>query len=141
MRLFQKVAVIGLDCAITHMIEKHIAEGVLPNFKKLFERSAVCENTFVPYPTITPPNWATISTGAWPGTHGITDFWVHLPGTTPTADNAVCAFNSKWNKAETMWEEAERAGKKSIVFNYPGAWPSRMKNGIVVGGAVDSRRF
>ena len=32
-----KVAVIGLDCAITHLIEQHIGEGHLPTFKKLFE--------------------------------------------------------------------------------------------------------
>ncbi len=134
MKLFSKVAVIGLDCALTHLIDKHIAEGELPNFKKLFENGTVCDNALVPYPTITPPNWATICTGAWPGTHGVTDFWVHVPGTTPTNNNAVCAFNTKWYQAETMWEAAERAGKKSVVFNYPGSWPSKMKDGIVVGG-------
>ena len=32
----KRVAVIGLDCAITHLIEKHIEDGHLPNFKKLF---------------------------------------------------------------------------------------------------------
>lgn len=134
MKAFKKVAVIGLDCALTHMLDKHIAEGLLPNFKKFFENGTVCDNALVPFPTITPPNWATLCTGAWPGTHGVTDFCVHEPDTTPTALNALCAFNSKWIKAETIWEAAEKAGKKSIVFNYPGAAPSKLKNGIVVGG-------
>lgn len=134
MKTFKKVAVIGLDCAITHLIDKHIAEGVLPNFKKLFTQGTVCDNALVPFPTITPPNWATICTGAWPQTHGVTDFWVPTPGATPTYDNAVCAFNTKWYTAETIWEAGERAGKKSIVFNFPGSWPAKAKNSIVVGG-------
>lgn len=134
MKVFNKVAVIGLDCAITHLVEKHIEEGVLPNFKKLFDNGTVCDNALVPFPTITPPNWATICTGAYPGTHGVTDFWVHIPGTTPTNSNTLSAFNSKWVQAETIWEAAERQGKKSIVFNYPGSWPTKMKNSIVVGG-------
>ncbi len=29
-----RVAVIGFDCAMPHLVEKHIAEGYLPNFKK-----------------------------------------------------------------------------------------------------------
>lgn len=81
----RKVAVIGLDCALPALIEKHIAEGHLPTFKKLIEGGMIADNCLVPYPTITPPNWASIATGAWPGTHGITDFHVHLPGTSPIA--------------------------------------------------------
>ena len=33
----KRVAVIGFDCAEPHLIQKHIAEGHLPTFKKLFE--------------------------------------------------------------------------------------------------------
>ena len=116
------------------MIEKHIAEGHLPTFKKLIEGGAVAENCLPPFPTITPPNWATIATGAWAGTHQVTDFHVHLPNTTPDNTNMVEAFNSERIKAETIWDAADKAGKKCIVLNYPGSWPSKMKNGIVVGG-------
>ncbi len=130
----KKVAVIGLDCALTHLIEKHIADGHLPTFKKLFESGAVAENCLPPYPTITPPNWATIASGAWPGTHGITDFHVHIPGTTPDSMHCVQALNSERCNAEFLWDVADRAGKKCIVLNYPGSWPSHMKNGIMVGG-------
>jgi len=131
----KKVAVIGLDCAITHLIEKHIAEGHLPTFKKLFDEGVVADNALVPYPTITPPNWASVATGAWPGTHGITDFWVHKPGTMPVNVNTVEAFSSERVQAEYIWDIADKAGKRSIVLNYPGSWPANMKNGIVVGGA------
>lgn len=131
----KKVVVIGLDCAEPKLILKHIAEGHLPTFKKLFEGGVLAENCLVPYPTVTPPNWASIATGALPGTHCITDFHIHTPGTTPINYNIVQAFNSERCKAEYLWDTADKAGKKCIVFNYPTSWPSHMKNGIMVGGA------
>jgi len=131
----KKVAVIGLDCALPHLIEKHIADGHLPTFKKLIEGGVIADNCLVPYPTVTPPNWASIATGAWPGTHGITDFHVHKPGTTPTNANIVQAFSSDRCKAEYLWDAADKAGKKCIVLNYPSSWPSKMSHGIMVGGS------
>lgn len=130
----KKVAIIGLDCALPHLIEKHIAGGHLPTFKKLIDNGVIADNCLVPYPTVTPPNWASIATGAWPGTHGITDFHHHKPGTTPIGMNCVQAFDSQLCEAEYLWDTADKVGKKCIVFNYPGSWPSKMKNGIVVGG-------
>jgi predicted AlkP superfamily phosphohydrolase/phosphomutase len=106
----KKVAVIGLDCAITGLIEKHIKDGKLPTFKKLFEQGVVAENCLAPYPTITPPNWASIATGAWPGTHGVTDFHYYEPGTTPWNKNTYQSFSSDRLKAETLWDaEMHRA--------------------------------
>jgi predicted AlkP superfamily phosphohydrolase/phosphomutase len=131
----KKVAVIGLDCALPHLLEKHIAEGHLPTLKKLIEGGVIADNCLVPYPTITPPNWASIATGAWPGTHGITDFHYHNIGTTPYNVNTAQSFSSERCKAEYLWDAADKAGKKCIVLNYPGSWPSHMKNGIVVGGS------
>lgn len=130
----KKVAVIGLDCALPHLIEKHIAEGHLPNFKALIEKGVIADNCLVPYPTVTPPNWATIATGAWPGTHGITDFHNPVPGKTPNTHNVEAAFSSERCQAETIWDALDKEGKKCIVLNYPGSWPSKMQNGIVVGG-------
>lgn len=131
----KKVAVIGLDCALPQMVEKHIKEGKLPTFKKLIDDGTFAENCLAPFPTVTPPNWACIATGAWDGTHGVTDFHVHRQGTSPINENAVQAFSSERVKAEYIWDAADRAGKKCIVLNYPGSWPSKMKNGIMVGGA------
>jgi len=130
----KKAAIIGLDCALPHLIEKHIKGGYLPTFKRLIDTGVIADNCLVPYPTVTPPNWASIATGAWPGTHGITDFHYHKPGTTPVNTNCIQAFDSQLCEAEYLWDTADKAGKKCIVFNYPGSWPSRMKNGIVVGG-------
>jgi predicted AlkP superfamily phosphohydrolase/phosphomutase len=119
---------------LTHLIEQHIAEGHLPTFKKLFDSGVVAENCLTNYPTITPPGWATIATGALAGTHGVTDFTIHQAGTSP-AGPCTAAFSSQNVHAEFIWDAADKAGKKSIVLNYPGSWPSSMKNGIMVGGS------
>jgi len=130
-----KVAVIGFDCAEPHLIQKHIDEGHLPNFKKLFEGGVLAQNCLSPFPTITPPNWASIATGAWPGTHQVTDFHLHREGTSQVNANTFEAFSSENCKAEYIWDKLDAAGKKCIVCNYPGSWPSKMKNGIMVSGA------
>jgi predicted AlkP superfamily phosphohydrolase/phosphomutase len=131
----KKVAVIGFDCAEPHLIKKYIAEGHLPNFNKLFAGGVLAENCLSAFPTITPPNWATIATGAWPGTHCVTDFHIHKEGTSQVNTNTFAAFSSENCKAEFIWDKLDSAGLKCIVCNYPGSWPSKMKNGIMVSGA------
>jgi predicted AlkP superfamily phosphohydrolase/phosphomutase len=131
----KRVAVLGFDCAETHLIQKHIDEGHLPTFKKLFEGGVVAQNCLCPFPTITPPNWASIATGTWPGTHKVTDFHLPTDGADPVNGNIFEAFSSENCKAEYIWDRLDAAGKKCIVCNYPGSWPSKMKNGIMVGGA------
>ncbi|OGP47108.1 MAG: hypothetical protein A3K30_03665 [Deltaproteobacteria bacterium RBG_13_51_10] len=129
----KKVVVIGLDAAQPVRIDKYAREGTLPNINTLIEGGVFAENCLVPYPTVTPPNWTTIVTGTWPGTHGITDFHVHRPG--DPLDKVHQGFTTEDCQAEYIWEAIEKAGRKSIVFNYPCSWPPRLKKGIVVGGA------
>ncbi|EGB14173.1 type I phosphodiesterase/nucleotide pyrophosphatase [Pseudodesulfovibrio mercurii] len=133
----KRVLLVGIDGAVPGLVEKHIAEGICPNFKKIFEGGVKSLNSLCPMPTITPPNWTTISTGAWPVTHQITDYWRHIPGTSPNAANTEMNFSGERIKAETIFEAAERAGKKSIVVNYPTSYGihKRLKNSIVVGGS------
>lgn len=128
----KRVAVIGLDGVPPLFLEKHINEGFLPNIKRFITEGTWLDDCLTPLPTVTPPNWATIATGAWPGTHGVTDFH-RFPQDEINLDKVVQNWSSKVIKAETMWEAADKAGKKSIVFNYPGGWPSKMEHGVVVG--------
>ncbi len=129
----KKVAIIGMDCAQPARVDRYAKEGYLPNIKKMIEGGVFGENCLVPYPTVTPPNWTTIVTGAWPGTHCITDFHVHRPG--DPLDRVHQGFTTEDCRAEYIWESLDKAGKKVIVFNYPSSWPPKVKNGIVVGGA------
>lgn len=129
-KLPERVVVIGLDAPITKSILRCIGEGKMPHVARLVKEGVWCDNCLVPHPTITPPNWTTIATGAWPGTHGITCFHLHEKGL--PLNREWQAFNSNEVKAEFIWEAVARGGKKAIVFNYPTSWPPRIQENLVM---------
>ena len=128
-----RVVIIGLDAPISERVYRYAMDGKLPNIKALISRGVYAENCLVPHPTITPPNWTTIVTGAWIGTHGVTCFNMHKPGM--PLDETYPAFDSRDCKAEFIWEALGRAGKKAILLNYPSTWPPRGDNIVQIGGA------
>ena len=101
-------------------------QGVLPTFARLIKGGVWADHCLVPHPTITPPNWTTIVTGAWAGTHGITCFNVHKPGDPLTQVHQ--GFLAEDCHAEYIWNAAARAGKRTILINYPSTWPNSVKN-------------
>ncbi|MCL5677182.1 MAG: alkaline phosphatase family protein, partial [Firmicutes bacterium] len=112
------------------MVERFAAEGALPNFARLLAEGAA--NPMVPcIPAYTPTNWATIATGAWPGTHGASNWDNHYPGDPPDKQ-VLSTFDGRTWRAETIWEAAERAGLKCLILAHPGAWPPRIRSGYVV---------
>jgi len=128
-----KALLIGIDSAIGKRWRRYAEAGLLPVGQRLLAEGCIAANCLPPLPTLTTTNWVTLSTGAWPGTHGITDFNVHRPGD----DFSACpqGFDSRDSQAEFIWEAAERRGKRAIVVNYPASWPPRSGGHIVVGGA------
>lgn len=127
----EKCVVIGWDAPIVKSIKKYIKEGVMPNTKRMIEEGVWGENCLVPHPTITPPNWTTIVTGSWIGTHQIVCFNLLEEG---QLEKSYAAFYKEDCKAEYIWESAEKIGKKTILLNYPSTWPNAVKNGIQIGG-------
>ena len=129
----KRVALLGFDCAIPKRLEALIEEGALPNFKKFkAEGSYMTEGYNMP--TVTPPSWATICTGAFPRTHGVEDYYYYNEGESLHFSKCVQAFGSQMLTAQTIWDAWDKAGKKSLVVNYPTSWPSKMENGIMVQG-------
>ncbi len=128
----EKLVVFGIDGPILPTLQRLMGAGRMPLMRKLVENGAWAEHCLVPYPTITPPNWTTIATGASAGRTGFTDFNVHWPGEPIGQTHA--AFDSRWHTAEYLWEAAEKAGKRSIVINWPSSWPARMKDGWQIAG-------
>lgn len=128
----KKVMVIGLDAALPQEIDRLVGEGRLPTFQRILKNGVFLKNALAPYPTITPPNWTTMLTGAWMGTHGITCFNMHKPGT-PLDETYQC-MDIKDCQAEYIWDAASKVGKKTILFNYPTTWGAEPKGGVRVGG-------
>ena len=131
-----KILVLGVDGMEPSLTKKYLDEGKLPNVKKYIEKGACREDLVMlgAMPTITPPLWTTLATGAYPETHGITCFWRQSKD---SLDEIVYAFDSIGCKAEQLWNVFAEAGKKTLVWHWPGAsWPpsSDSENLIVVDG-------
>jgi predicted AlkP superfamily phosphohydrolase/phosphomutase len=113
------------------LVEKYFKIDKLPNMKMLVNEGARAECIPV-FPTNSASNWNTISTGAWPRTHGVTDMVVHLPGTPLTEIKS--GFYSDLCQAEQIWSTCERFDKKVLLLKYIASWPPNIKKGIQIEG-------
>lgn len=121
----KRVMMIGLDGADPFVIQKLIGQGRLPNIKKAIENGVVGENMAMigAFPSVTPPNWASLATGNWPKTHGVTCFFNHTLG------NELDVLGMNWDaqrvESELIWEKYAEEGKTCLMLNYCEAWPPR----------------
>ena len=121
---------LGLDGLVPVLAERFLAEGALPNLKRLMERGVFSRIRPV-IPAQTPTNWHTIATGASPGTHGVVHWGAHLPGDPVWEGHNQDAFTAGLCEAEYLWEAAARQGRKSVVMNYAG-YPSTTKSAFFI---------
>ena len=119
----EKLLVLGVDGMDPRLTRKYVDEGYMPNLKKFIERGATEETLRMigGFPTVTPPMWTTLATGANPSTHGIIEYFGADP---ERIDISVYNFNSEKCLAEQMWNVTAESGKKTLVWHWPGAaWP------------------
>lgn len=131
-----KVLVLGIDGMDPRLSKYYMEQGYMPNLKTLLERGSARDDLMLlgAVPTITPPMWTTLATGAYPMTHGITDFWRQDPEHLDTLNYAI---DSRLCKAEQLWNVTAEAGKKTFVLHWPGSsWPpsSSSENLYVIDG-------
>jgi len=118
-----RVMVIGLDGMMKTMIERFADEGAIPNIARLMRRGTL--SRMIPaIPAQTPTNWATLATGAYPGTHEIVVWGTHEPGKQLDEHFADEAMSSNLCRAEYFWEAASRQGLSSLLVNYVGYPPT-----------------
>ncbi|MEL1136276.1 alkaline phosphatase family protein [Desulfitobacterium sp. THU1] len=121
--LTNKIIVLGVDGMDPRLTKKYLDKGVMPNLAKYVKKGSSRDDLVLlgGMPTITPPMWTTLSTGAYPNTHGITCFWSQHP---TKIDTFVYANDSRNCKAEHLWNVFVEAGKKTLVWHWPGtSWP------------------
>ena len=126
--LSKKVIVLGVDGMDPRLTRKYVDKGLMPNLEKYLEKGAAREDLVLlgAHPTITPPMWTTLSTGAYPVTHGITCFWSQHP---TKIDTFKYANDSRNCLAEQLWDVTAEAGKKTLVWHWPGSsWPPTSDN-------------
>ena len=118
-----KVLVLGVDGLDPRLTRKYVDKGVMPNFQAFIKRGSAREDLVMlgAMPTITPPMWTTLATGAYAGTHGVTCFWNPHP---TKLDTLVYSFDSANCKAEQLWNVFAEEGRKTLVWHWPGSsWP------------------
>ena len=121
--LTEKVFILGVDGLDPRFSKKMLREGKMPNLQKFIDRGSCREDLVLlgGHPTVTPPMWTTLATGAYPMTHGITCFWRNYPG---RIDAITYNLDSRLCKAEQIWNCTVEAGLKTLVFHWPGSsWP------------------
>ena len=132
----KKIAILGVDGFEPLLAKKFMDEGKMPNLKKYVEAGSCREDLMLlgGVPTVTPPMWTTLATGAYPSTHGITAFFNQHP---KKLETAIYALDSRLCKAEPLWNVTAECGMKTLVWHWPGSsWPptSQSENLHVVDG-------
>lgn len=119
----QKLIVLGIDGMDPVTASRLMKEGKLPNLEKYLEQGAARAGLDMlgAHPTITPPCWTTLATGAYPGTHGITCYWRQSP---ENLDAVVYNMDARNCQAEQIWNVTTEAGLRTLVWHWPGSsWP------------------
>ena len=132
-----KILLLGVDGLDPRLTRKYVAMGIMPNTKKYIESGAQREDLVMlgGHPTVTPPMWTTLATGCYANVHGITGFYKK------GSDLDAVSYNidSRFCKAEQLWNVFAEAGKKTLVWHWPGSsWPpsSESENLLVVDGTA-----
>lgn len=120
--------IVGLDGATLDLAAPWIADGTLPNLRRLTEAGAHGRLAST-IPPATFPSWMSFMTGVNPGRHGVFDFTCREPGT-----YRVRFVNATSRQAPTIWEILSRAGRRVCVLGVPGTYPPEPVNGCMVSG-------
>ena len=117
--LTDKLLLLGIDGMDPRFTKRLVEEGKMPNVKKLMDIGSCREDLVLlgANPTITPPMWATLATGAYPMTHGVMDYNVSAEN---DKDITLGAFSSRFCVAEPLFNVTAKAGKKTLVMHWPG---------------------
>lgn len=133
----EKILMLGVDGLDPKFANRMIREGKMPNLKKYIEKGACREDLMMlgGHPTVTPSMWTTLATGCYANVHGITGFNRYCD---LGLDYMEYNLDSRHCKAEPLWNVFAEAGKKTLVWHWPGSsWPptSDNENLFVVDGS------
>ena len=118
--LTDKIVVLGVDGFDPSLAKKFMEQGKMPALAEFVRRGSAREDLVLlgAHPTVTPPMWTTLATGAYPATHGITAFFNQHP---TKLDTTIYALDSRMCQAEQVWNVFAEAGKKTLIWHWPGS--------------------
>jgi len=134
---------IGMDGATFRILDDLTNGGggkppVMPFLSRIYVQGVRGKLRSTPNP-LTPPAWVSMMTGKSPGNHGIFDF---IRAEERGDDVFFTLYDSRDNRAETIWAIASRQGKSVAVLNFPfTAPPQKDLKGFMVPGFVPWRHL
>ena len=109
-----KVLLIGWDAADWKIIDKLMANGLMPAMKKLVD-GGVRGKLATLDPPLSPMLWTSIATGVRPYKHGVSGFVEH------DGKGNVRPVSSHYRKVKAIWNMMTMEGYKSNIIGW---WPS-----------------
>jgi 2',3'-cyclic-nucleotide 2'-phosphodiesterase (5'-nucleotidase family)/predicted AlkP superfamily phosphohydrolase/phosphomutase len=133
--LSSKMIFFASDGMRPDLVDKYVAEGLMPTYKDLIDKGLKGVNGLQQgFPPNTGVGWYTLATGTWPSEHGSTNNTFHRAG--ESAFNNRTSLGASILQADTLQQAAERAGKKVVSVEWVG---SRTHN--LAGPVIDFRNF
>ncbi len=146
-----RILLVGIDGASWDRIDRGIAAGELPVFRRLVERGFRSPLASM-VPTYSPAIWTTIITGVAPAEHGIRDFYIFqlprlgverfwIPRAFDPVEQTLDALGemrrvpvtSSLRRRKALWNLADEAGLRSGVIGLWATWPPEpLEHGFVV---------
>jgi predicted AlkP superfamily phosphohydrolase/phosphomutase len=120
-KISNKVLVLGMDGMDPDLVRRFVAEGVMPNFKKL-----IAAGQFGELQTTTPPHspvaWSSFITGCNPGGHGIYDFIHRDPATFTPYMSTSRSYDSSKEVKVGPWTIPLGSGRVDLMRKGPAFW-------------------
>lgn len=128
-KISNKVIVLGLDGMDPNLVERFVAEGKMPTFKKLMESGhwGRLQSTMPPQ---SPVAWSSFITGTNPGGNGIYDF-IHRD---PSSFTPYLSTSRTYGTSKTFdvgkWSIPIKSGRVELLRKGPAFWTTLEENGI-----------
>ena len=123
----------------------YVTAEVMPNLTALGKRGVVFNHHHAAYPTVTRVNASSISTGAYPETHGLMGNSVFFPRVDATKflDTAdrdallkIADIEGRLLTAPTLGESLQAAGRRMLVVSSGSGGSAILNNHTISGGAI-----
>ena len=130
MKARKRVLIIGLDGFTWRLGREFMAEGIMPHLKELAQ-AGCCGNLRSVIPPETSPAWSSFQTGCRPGKTGVFAFHTY------DRTQKMVRLNSFADIAvPSIWELADRAGRKVVSLNMPVSCPPPKVDGVIIPGLL-----
>ena len=120
----RRVILLSVDAGADWIVDRLIEQGRAPAFREIAEQGARAEALIGAMPSVTAAAHATLWTGTWPRTHGVTGNSVaRLPYAVHTVLESQSGFGSAALTAEPLWFSVARAGRRVLVLQATAGFP------------------